>query len=148
MLDVERIGKIITDIGNYKRELESYKILKIDDLEDSLKYHATAMIIFSILNRIIDLGNEIISSERVGAPNSYKDIMPLISKAGYINKMQADELNKLIEERNKMAHFYYEMNEKVLFSLVKKINLIDPLINIIKKKISKKEISDSEENAI
>jgi len=33
------------------------------------------MLIFAIVNRLIDLGSEIISTEELGAPNTYKEIM-------------------------------------------------------------------------
>ena len=135
MYDVNRIGRIISDIKKYQNELNSYGIKKVSDLKEGIKYHASAMLIFAILNRVLDLGNEILANESVGAPNTYLDIMPLLSKAGYINKEEADELNKIIEKRNVMAHFYYEINEKDLFKVINKLYLIDGFIQIVKKRI-------------
>ena len=64
------------------------------------------MLIFAILNKLIDLGSEIISAEKLGAPNTYQDIMILLAKGNIINKNQADELNNLVKKRNIFAHFY------------------------------------------
>lgn len=44
------------------------------------------MLIFAVLNRIIDLGNEITFAENLGAPNTYKDIMSILAKANVLNK--------------------------------------------------------------
>ena len=60
MYDLERIGKIISDMQRYLKELKDYN-LSIEELHDSKTYHASSMLIFAILNRLIDLGSEIIS---------------------------------------------------------------------------------------
>ncbi len=70
MYDLQRIGKIIAEINKYRNELDSYKIIR-ESLKDTKNYHASSMLVFAILNRLIDLGSEIISAERLGAPNNY-----------------------------------------------------------------------------
>src|SRR3989344_89906 len=113
MYDFQRIGKIIADIEKYVRELKSFDIRKQSDLSDAKTYHATSMVVFAILNRLIDLGSEIISAENLGAPNTYSDIMPALAKANVINKESASELNKLIQKRNVLAHFYDDIKRNL-----------------------------------
>src|SRR3989344_2080151 len=122
--DIERIGKLTTDIEKYLREIEQYKIENVSDLQDSKTYHATSMVLFAVLNRVIDLGSEILSAENLGAPDTYQDIMPLLAKANIINKNHADELNKLIRKRNILAHFYEDINEKELFKALKDLPIV------------------------
>jgi len=115
MYDLERIGKIISDINKYMKELEGYNLSK-EDLSDSKNYNASSMLVFAILNRLIDIGGEIISAEELGAPNTYQDIMNILSKANVINKEKAEKLNTLISKRNIFAHFYEDITEKELYT--------------------------------
>ena len=135
MFDLQRIGKIISDIERYINELNSYKITKADDLNDSKTYNASAMVLFAILNRLIDLGSEIIFAENLSAPNTYQDIMPTLAKVGIIDKERAEKLNLLINKRNILAHFYGDIKEKDLFNLIKNIYLVEDFVKTAKKRI-------------
>lgn len=135
MYDIERIGKIIADINKYYKDLGSYKISTANDLHESKTYNASSMVVFTILNRTIDLGSEIISAENLGAPDTYHDIMPILSKAGVMNNEQAGRLNKLIRKRNVLANFYEDMNEKELFKTIREVSKVLDFIEIVKKRI-------------
>ena len=137
MYDLQKIGKVMADIEGYLREIEEYNIRESSELENVTKYRAVSMSIFALLNRVIDLGTAILAYEQVGAPGGNMDVIPLLSKAGIINKEQADNINKLIKKRNDMAHFYYGFDKKDLFDLIKKIHLISDLVKIIKKRLNK-----------
>tara|TARA_Y100000034_G_scaffold82975_1_gene99373 strand:- start:265 stop:678 length:414 start_codon:yes stop_codon:yes gene_type:complete len=134
MYDIERIGKLIADIQKYFKEIKGYN-LSIEDLNDSKNYNASSMLIFAILNRLIDLGNEIISAEDLGAPNTYQDIMKILAKENVINKTQADKINQLIGKRNIFAHFYEDITEKELFKTIKDLNIIEEFLETIKRRI-------------
>ena len=75
MYDIERIGKIISDIEKYLRDLEELKIKKIEDLEDKRNFYALSMALFSALNRTIDLVSEIVMANDLGIPTTYRDIL-------------------------------------------------------------------------
>lgn len=138
MYNTERIGKAIADIEKYLVEITSYNIQNADDLEEGKVRHAAAMLIFAILNRISDIGSEIISVEKLGAPSRYADIMPILAKSGIINKEQASALNYIIEKRNVIAHFYGDVSARDLFSLIKKLSTVEQFLKTIKKRISSK----------
>jgi uncharacterized protein YutE (UPF0331/DUF86 family) len=97
------------------------------------------MLIFSILNRVIDLGNEVILDEHLGSPNTYDDVMPRLSKGGIMNEKEATELNELIKKRNIFAHFYGELKRGELFNIIDNLKLVDDFIKKIKKRINKKQ---------
>jgi len=80
MYDMERIGKIISDIEKYFRDLKELKIEKIEDLKDKRNFYALSMALFSILNRTIDLGSEIVIANNLGMPSTYRDIFSLLGK--------------------------------------------------------------------
>ncbi|MBS3081751.1 DUF86 domain-containing protein [Candidatus Pacearchaeota archaeon] len=135
MYDVQRIGKIIADLQRYMNDARSYKIEKVSDLEDKRNYYALSMVIFAILNRLLDLGNEIISAEELGAPEAYDRTMSILAKANVINNEKADSLNKLIARRNVLAHFYEDITEKDLFAVFKELYQIEDFIKTIKKRV-------------
>ncbi len=137
MYNIERIGKSIADIEKYLKEITSYNIKTLNNLEDGKTYHAASMVVFAILNRTIDLGGELITAEELGAPQTYQDIMPTLAKAGIINKEQAVKLNKLIRKRNVLAHFYEDIHEKELFETIKDIPLIKEFVESVRKRLKK-----------
>jgi len=134
MYDLQRIGKIISEIEKYMKELDSYKITK-ENLKDSRNYHASSMLVFAILNRIIDLGSEMISAEQLGAPNTYQDIMNILAKGNIINKEAAERMNRLISKRNAFAHFYGEVTEKEVFDIIQELKNISGFLKTIKKRV-------------
>lgn len=137
MYDIERIVKIIKDIESYKKELDEIKISSVKDLEDTRNFHAVSMVCFAILNRIIDLGQEILVKEKQSMPSRYADIFYNLSKAGVINRKETEEINDLIKYRNIISHTYFEIEKKDVFNLIKKINLIDNFVEKVKKRIKR-----------
>lgn len=135
MYDLERIGKIISEIEKYVKEIKEYNLTR-EKLKESQVYYASSMIIFAILNRIIDLGSEIISAEHLGAPNTYSDIMEILSKSNVINKEQAKKLNNLISKRNIFAHFYGDITEKDIYNSLSQLKEVELFLVTIKKRVS------------
>jgi len=135
MYDIERVGKIFSDIEKYFKEMESYNLKSASDLLDSKNYNATSMLLLAILNKIIELGGEILNEEKMGAPSRYNDIMPMLAKAGMMNKEKAESLNKIIEKRNILAHYYGELNEKELFKMTKDIYDARDFMRAVKKRM-------------
>ncbi len=136
MYYLQRIGKIVSDTEKYLAELKGYN-LKKEDLKESKNYNASSMLLFAILNRLIDLGSEIISEENLGAPNTYRDIMLILAKANIINKQQAEKINKLVSKRNVFAHFYEDISELELFKMIQEIYLVEDFLRTIKKRLNK-----------
>ena len=90
MYDFQRLSSAIVDIEKYMTSIKSFNIQTANDLEDEKTRHATAMLLFAIMNRLSDMGSEILSIEKVGAPTRYVDIMPMLAKANVINNKQAE----------------------------------------------------------
>jgi len=132
MYDMERIGKIISDIEKYFRDLGELKIEKIEDLEDKRNFYALSMALFSILNRTIDLGSEIVIANNLGMPSTYRDIFGLLGKNGFIDKALEKELSHLVFYRNVLSHEYYDLTEKDVFDVFKRLNLIKQFVEKVK----------------
>jgi len=127
MYDVERIGKIISDIEKYLRDLKELDIKEAKDLADRRNYYAISMVLFSILNRAIDLGEEIVMANNLGMPSTYKEIFRLLVKNKLIDANLGEGLSNLVFYRNLLSHEYYELSEKDVFDVSEKINIVKKL---------------------
>ncbi|PHP45142.1 hypothetical protein B6V01_005485 [Methanosarcinales archaeon ex4572_44] len=132
MYDVERIGKIINDIGRYFRDLEELNVTRVEDLEDRKNFYAISMVLFSILNRSIDLGDEIVMANNLGMPSTYKEIFKLLTKNKFISKDMGEELSNLVFYRNLLSHEYHDLTEEDVFETFKKISIIKKFVERIK----------------
>jgi len=134
MYDIERIGKIISDIERYFRdlELEGLNIKKVEDLEDRKDFYAISMVLFSILNRAIDLGDEIVMANNLGMPSTYKEIFRLLTRNEYIGKDMGEKLSNLVFYRNLLSHEYYDLTEEDVLEVFKKISIVKKFVERIK----------------
>ena len=134
MYDIERIGKIISDIERYFRdlELEGLNIKNVEDLEDRKDFYAISMVLFSILNRAIDLGDEIVMANNLGMPSTYKEIFRLLTRNEYIGKDMGEELSNLVFYRNLLSHEYYDLTEEDVLEVFKKISIVKKFVERIK----------------
>lgn len=142
MYDLERLGKIISDIERYLKDLKELGINKVEDLSDKKNLYSVSMVLFSIINRAIDLADEIVLSNNLGMPSTYKEIFNLLAKNGYIDNTLRDKMSNLVFYRNLVSHEYYDMTEKDIFNVMERIatvrEFVDAVKNIIKKEMAKK----------
>jgi uncharacterized protein YutE (UPF0331/DUF86 family) len=131
--DLERFGSIFSDIRRYIRDLEDMHIEREEDLKDKRNFYATSMVMFSLLNRVLDLGSETAISHDLGIPSTNRDIFVLLEKDGLISPELGKEMKGLVTFRNLLSHEYHGINESKLFLLTKKVNTIREFADTIKK---------------
>lgn len=136
MYDKERIGTLIGDLERYFKDLEGLKINKLNQLEDKKNFYSVSMLLFSIMNRVIDLGEEIVASNNLGVPATYKDIFHFLWKGKIINKHMKDELSALSSYRNAFSHDYHNFSENDVFEALLKISIVTIFLKKIKKTIN------------
>jgi uncharacterized protein YutE (UPF0331/DUF86 family) len=132
MYDVERIGGIISNIERYFRDLEALEIERVENLEDKKNFYAVSMVLFSILNRAIDLGDEIVMANNLGMPSTYKEIFRLLTKNKLIDKNIGEEMSKLVFYRNLLSHDYYKLTEEDVFEVFRRISAVKMFVERIK----------------
>src|SRR3989338_7065342 len=104
MIDKEQIATMAKDIERYFDDLQTIHVENKKDLEIPEKKHAVSMLVFSILNRTIDIANEIIAGSLLPAPASYRDAFEVLKQGKIINPQTARKLTELIKYRNIIAH--------------------------------------------
>lgn len=140
--DLERIGTIFQDIQTYLKDLESLNIRRREDLCDKRNFYAVSMILFSCLNRIIDLGNEVAMAHNLGIPSTYRDVFILLQKNGLIGNDLTKELIGLVTYRNLLSHEYHGRTAEKLFSLIQKISTVREFTDEMQDTIKNKNRND------
>ncbi len=122
--DREKIAKIIDDIEKYFKELRSWDI-NSERLENKQTFYAVSLLIFSIANRYIDLGNEIISAMKLGVPSTYKDIFYILYQNKIINNLTKEAFFRVLECRNAIAHRYHDVTKSEVLDSAETLPVIE-----------------------
>ncbi len=138
MYDTERITKIIEDIERYFKDLDSLNIRSVVDLKSRKNFYSLSMVLFSITNRVIDLGDEIVSANKLGMPSTYKDIFRLMYRNKFISKDLERKLSNLVFYRNLLSHEYYDLSEKDVFDVFIRISVVKEFLEIVKTLLRRK----------
>ncbi|MFA6530532.1 MAG: HepT-like ribonuclease domain-containing protein [Candidatus Micrarchaeia archaeon] len=134
MIDLEQVSIMVRDIEKYLSDLEAMGINSKKDLEEREKYYALSMIVFAVMNRAIDIGNELISgSEKIQLPATYKETFEILSKNRIISKETELHMISLMKYRNAIAHNYYQISNDEIYSLKNKIQNVRAFVSEIKK---------------
>ena len=64
-MNKERLLSIIRDIERFFCDLDSINVRKIEDLASNGRFYAVSMLLFSLINRAIDLGEEIVADKKL-----------------------------------------------------------------------------------
>ena len=133
--DKERVGMIVSDVEEYIRDLDEMDIRKVSDLDDKRNFYSASMLLFSIINRVIDLGDEVITAEGLEVPATYKHIFDVLVRNRIIDSSMGKRLSELVFYRNLLAHKYHGITEKDVFGVYGKINIAEAFVGRIKNRI-------------
>ncbi len=138
MIDKEQIAVMIKDIERYLSDLSEMDISDKKDLQEKEAYYAVSMVIFSVMNRAIDIGNEVISgSKEIPIPGTYKETFDILSENKALTPETASGMTKLMKYRNIIAHEYYRLSTEEIFKLKTDILKVEKFILEIKKFLKK-----------
>jgi uncharacterized protein YutE (UPF0331/DUF86 family) len=122
--DREQVAKIISDIERYSKDLQELGISGRDDLEDRRTLYALSMLLFTIINRALDLADEVIIANRLGMPSSYREIFDILRRRRFIDRDLAEEMASLVFYRNMIAHQYDDLTDDDLYSLFQRLDTV------------------------
>jgi uncharacterized protein YutE (UPF0331/DUF86 family) len=132
MYDKIRIGIVVADIGRFFKDLEKMGVKSEKNLSDEKTFYATSMLLFSILNRLLDLGSEIITAKQLGTPGSYRDIFKLLERNKLIKTPLSKRLINLVYARNLLAHEYQDFTNKEVYKIFNEIKAVKEFVIVIK----------------
>jgi uncharacterized protein YutE (UPF0331/DUF86 family) len=133
--DEERLGSILSDIHRYIKDFEDLNIIELQQLQDKRNFYAVSMIFFSLLNRVFDLGSEMVMAHNLGIPKNYRDIFVMLRDNGLISPDLQKTLSELVTTRNLLAHEYHGITPGDLFKATKNLDDINDFVQLMQKRI-------------
>jgi len=130
--DIIRIGSILKDITRYFNDLEDLKIQDIQDLSDSRNFYAASMILFALLNRVFDLGSEVIIARNSGIPTTYREIFSLLEQEGIITHTLAHSMKHFVTSRNLLSHEYQGITPELLHAMIRDTDTIKAFVECLR----------------
>ncbi|MBI4895235.1 MAG: DUF86 domain-containing protein [Candidatus Aenigmarchaeota archaeon] len=134
MIDNERMKIIINEMEHYLNEIEKIGIKSESDL-DYLRFPAISMNLLSLVNKIIDLGEELLAGKKLGMPSTYRDVFVILEKNNLINSSLSKNLQILAKYRNILAHEYGTLYKKDIIFLLTKLRYVKEFERLVKKMI-------------
>jgi len=116
--DKQRLSIIINRIEESMKEL-GLAFQNENDLNDTVKFNASAMSLFQAINSSIDLADDIISQCKFKIPMDYRETFEIIHKEGAIDEAVLKKIKELTYYRNLIAHEYYRITREQLLKLIK-----------------------------
>jgi len=137
MLNKERLNFIVEDINIYFEKLRKIAPTK-ENLNNDEKFLSTSMAIFQILNRMIDLADEIVKIEKIGYPLQIKDLFTFLEEKNIIDKKLERRLKDLVISRNKFSHRYGNITKEEILLILKELDSVKDFIKVILAHLNKK----------
>ncbi len=128
----EEIIEILKNMDKHIKYIEKKNINNISQLETNQDlYLAISMSVFTLLNNLIELGDEIIRKKNLELPQKYREIANILQNNSIITQTQLNIFLKLIKIRNNIAHEYDVTikHEDILFA-IQNIYFIKEIIKI------------------
>ena len=135
-VDKDRILTVFKIIDKNIKIIENKGIKNKEDLEKDIdKYYVCSMAIFTILNYVIELGEELIENKNLTFPNKYIDVFKILMQEKIIGFELYKKLQEFIKTRNEIAHEYGEMLESEIYWCIVNISDIKEVLKIVKKEL-------------
>lgn len=110
--------RFVENIIRLERHLKKIDELRDMDINDYLVFTTLSMECFQTVNSLIEIGEYIVSKEKLDFPSSYREIFDLLFKANIISEEELKVFRRLIYLRNLIFHEYYKMSEKELLEMI------------------------------
>jgi uncharacterized protein YutE (UPF0331/DUF86 family) len=130
--DEQRLGKIFSDIDRYLRDLENLRVRSLQDLDEQRTYYAVSMVLYILLNRIFDLGSEIVMACNLGVPVKYREIFILLRQNGLIGESMEQELIRMVVYRNLLSHEYHGLKNTDIMNLIGRVSVIRDFVAMMR----------------
>jgi uncharacterized protein YutE (UPF0331/DUF86 family) len=109
MADDVLINKVATIERCVRRVREEYAAAGANFASDFTRQDAAVLNIQRACEAVLDIGNHIVRCERLGAPQSARDVFVLLVQANWIDTKLADSLKAMVGFRNIAVHDYQSL---------------------------------------
>lgn len=134
--------RVIEDIGIIKKYLDiiksKYKKKEDNESEEDVefRYLGVSMAFFTILNKMIELGEELVDSlDKNYCPTKYHEIVGILESEKILTPLQSKKFRSFIAYRNEIAHEYDEIYQTEIDWCIKNQDFIIEYIRIVKERL-------------
>jgi uncharacterized protein YutE (UPF0331/DUF86 family) len=120
MVDPERVNALLERLDREVSRLRKTAKRSPDDLVrdvdamDAIKYRLVVAV-----EICIDLGEHIIASEGLRAPDSFAEVFAILGEDGYLEAGLADSLSDMARFRNLLVHVYDRVDDRRVVEILK-----------------------------
>ena len=112
MKELDRISSAIGDIERFFDDMSRIRICEEVSEEDLKGFYAASMVLLAVINRAIDLANEVILLYGWEEPFSYAEAFRVLERQEVIDKDLCGRLVVLVRLRNFLSHEYHRATER------------------------------------
>ena len=125
MLDKEKIENLFSELEEYLLALKELKSLSLNTyLKEKRNIYSGRYLLQISIETCINIGNHIISTERMGLPKEYADTFRILAKNEIISNKLMEKLILMTRFRNRIVHLYWDIDDAFVKKIIKE-NLDD-----------------------
>ncbi|GAA4029092.1 type VII toxin-antitoxin system HepT family RNase toxin [Actimicrobium antarcticum] len=118
MADDVLINKAATIERCVARAREEYAFDTASFATDFTRQDAAILNIQRACEAALDIGQHLIRREKLGVPQSARDVFTLLAQGGWINVTLADNLKRMVGFRNIAVHDYQALQHAITVSII------------------------------
>lgn len=118
MVDDVLINKAATIERCVARAREEYAKDPVTFPIDFTRQDAAILNIQRACEAALDMGQHVIRREKLGVPQSARDVFALLTQGGWIDAALADKLKRMVGFRNIAVHDYQALQLPILISII------------------------------
>ena len=128
-------------LRGYVTILRGYQDRSLEDLKTDITLRGAVERYFELaLECSLDIGEMIISMEKLKTPESYKDVIRILGEECILSKELAEKFEHAASFRNVLVHMYADINvEKVYSYLQNNLDDFDEFAKFIARHLEKKD---------
>ena len=120
MVDDVLLNKAASIERCVKRAREEYERDPSSFAQDFTRQDAAILNIQRACEAALDMGQHLIRREKLGIPQSARDVFTLLAQAGWIEITLADALKRMVGFRNIAVHDYQTMQMPIVISIIER----------------------------
>lgn len=118
MADDVLVNKAATIERCVARAREEYAANPLGFVTDFTRQDAAILNIQRACEASLDMGQHLIRRERLGVPQSARDVFTLLARSGWIDAALADQLRRMVGFRNIAVHDYQARQVPITVSII------------------------------
>lgn len=139
MVDKEIISRKLSQLREYLSTLQNAKDITWKKYQEDLRSRAFVERYLQLcIEKIIDIGNHIVSFHRWREPEGYRDLFQVLHENGVIPKEHLTTFQNMASFRNMLVHRYEKTDDDVIFGIFgKRLGDFDLFISLVKDWVKK-----------